>query len=64
MKIRIYTHDTFLDVEAKEGFDKQDLFKAIDDGATVAIPLISGDTLILPPFNYVALQILNTPHQS
>ena len=59
MKIRIYTHDTFLDIETK-----QDLFQAINDADTLAIPLISGGTLILPPYNYVALEILSTPHQS
>ena len=64
MKIRIYTHDTFLDVEAKEEFSKEVLLKALDDGNTLAIPLISGSTLILPPYNYVALEILDTPHQS
>lgn len=64
MKIRIYTHDTFLDIETKEGFDQQDLFQAINDADTLAIPLISGGTLILPPYNYVALEILSTPHQS
>lgn len=64
MKIRIYTHDTFLDIEAKEEFNKEVLFKALDNGDTLAIPLISGSTLILPPYNYVALEILDTPHQS
>lgn len=64
MKIRIYTHDTFLDVETKEEFNKEILLKALDDGNTLAIPLASGSTLILPPYNYVALEILDTPHQS
>ena len=64
MKVRIYTHDTFLDVEVKEEFNKEVLLKALDDGNTLAIPLISGSTLILPPYNYVALEIFDTPHQS
>lgn len=64
MKIRIYTHDTFLDVEVKEEFNEEVLLKALDDGNTLAIPLISGSTLILPPYNYVALEIFDTPHQS
>lgn len=64
MKIRIYTHDTFLDVESKDEFNKEVLLKALDDGNTLAIPLTSGSTLILPPYNYVALEILDTPHQS
>lgn len=62
MNLRVYTDNTFMDVEVNDTFKLEDLVQAIDNGSTVMLDMKNGDIFILNTMLVTAFQIFrNTP---
>lgn len=60
MKIRIYTNDTYLDVDTKDIYTQDMLIEGLESGNTIAITKADDNIFILNSINIIAIEILNS----
>lgn len=58
MKLRIYTIYNYIDIEAKADIKLEDITEQLEEGNTVIIDKIDGNTFILNNLNVLAIEII------
>lgn len=58
MKLRIYTADTYLDVEAKDIYTQNIITNALEEGSIVALTTKEDTTIIINMMNVTAIELL------
>lgn len=62
MKLRIYTSNTYLDIEVKdENINVDSLIEGLDECGIVALPTVEGSVMIINAANVSAIEIISTP---
>lgn len=57
MKLRIYTIYNYLDVETKANISIEVLTQQLDEGTTVMLETVDGNTFILNNINVLAIEV-------